>query len=106
MIPCSVTVVISQTEAGLQSCKYCLELLLLDCYRVFEKPFDISAKCVDQNLNCRQAHLGFQLKLTALLWLEVKLPNVLFLDLYNKSVKVLFTLVHYRKCSTREWSGG
>ena len=76
------------------------------CYCIFEKTFNFSAKYVDQNLDCRQARLGFQLKLTAPLWLEVKRPSMLFLDSYNKSVKVLFTLMHYRKYSTQARSQG
>ena len=43
-------VVIGQTEADIQLCKYCFEQLLLDSYWVFEKLFDFSAKYVDQNL--------------------------------------------------------
>ena len=79
-------VIIGRTEAGLQSCKYCLEQLLFDCYWEYEKLFNISAICV-----------GFQLKLAAPSWLEVKLPNMLFLDSYNKPVKVSLTLMHYRR---------
>ena len=102
-------VIIGQTEAGLESYKYCLKQLLLDCYWVYEKPFNFSAKYVEQNSDCIQTCLGFQLMLTMirhLSWLEIKLPNMLFLDSYNKSVKVLLTLMHYRKYSTQTLSRG